>query len=371
MTIRKPLLNLFLIALAILAVTLLADRPQWADDRPAPAAPADSPAADDDSRPLENRGAAWELPPGTQEKVSKGLEWLKAQQQPDGAFGTGPYGKHAGISALAGLAFLAEGSTYDRGQYGEQVKKVTQFIMQCTSDSTGLIASPQVSHGPMYGHGFAALFLAEVYGMTGRVEVRDKLRLAIRLIVNTQNDQGGWRYMPVPQDADLSVTICQIMALRAARNAGIKVPKKTIDKAIEYVKKSQNGDGGFNYTMTGGGSAFPRSAAGVAALQYMGIYSGKEIDKGIGYLLKSLPSAGPRGVGYDGHFFYGHYYAVQAFFLRGGEDWHKWFPAIRDTLLKMQASDGSWPSSVSNEYGTALALIILQVPNRYLPILER
>ena len=36
------------------------------------------------------------------------------------------------------------------------------------------------------------------------------------LIVRTQNDQGGWRYQPVKYDADLSVTICQIMALRAA-----------------------------------------------------------------------------------------------------------------------------------------------------------
>ncbi|MCG3181485.1 MAG: hypothetical protein BIFFINMI_03881 [Phycisphaerae bacterium] len=335
---------------------------QWADDSPA-APSGDAPAAASDA-PAENRGAAWEMTPQMQTKIHKGLDWLKAQQQNDGSFGAGPYGKHAGISALAGLAFLAEGSTYDRGQYGEQVKKVTQFIMQCTSDSTGLIASPQVSHGPMYGHGFAALFLAEVYGMTGRVEVRDKLRLAIRLIVNTQNDQGGWRYMPVPQDADLSVTICQIMALRAARNAGIKVPKKTIDKAIEYVKKSQNGDGGFSYTLGSGGSGFPRSAAGVAALQYMGIYSGKEIDNGLKYLKGHRAEA-------SGFYFYGHYYAVQAFFLAGGKHWEEWFPKIRDELLGRQASSGSWSGDVSEEYATAMALIILQVPNRYLPILER
>jgi hypothetical protein len=221
----------------------------------------------------------------------------------------------------------------------------------------------------MYGHGFATLFIAEVYGMTQRQEIREKLRLAIRLIVNTQNDQGGWRYQPVPRDADLSVTICQVMALRAARNAGIKVPKKTIDKAIEYTKKSQNKDGGFSYMIRNagamGGSAFPRSAAGVAALQYSGIYTGEEIDKGVKYLKK----AGPTRV--SGHYFYGHYYAVQAFFLRGGKDWQDWFPKVRKELLGKQTGNGSWSGSVGNEYCTAMALIILQVPNRYLPILER
>ena len=39
------------------------------------------------------------------------------------------------------------------------------------------------------------------------------------------------------------------MALAAARDAGIDVPKETIDRAIDYVKKSQNGDGGFRYLL--------------------------------------------------------------------------------------------------------------------------
>ena len=73
----------------------------------------------------------------------------------------------------------------------------------------------------MYGHGFATLFLAEVYGMTPRPDVRETLRKAVRLIVQTQNQEGGWRYHPVRNDAALSVTSCQIMALRAARTTGV------------------------------------------------------------------------------------------------------------------------------------------------------
>ena len=112
----------------------------------------------------------------------------------------------------------------------------------------------------MYGHGFATLFLAQVYGMTKRDDIRRKLSDAIRLIVRTQNHEGGWRYQPRPEDADVSVTVCQIMALRAARNAGIHAPKSTRDRCVEYIKKCQNDDGGFRYMLEGSGSQFARSA---------------------------------------------------------------------------------------------------------------
>src|ERR1035437_3290911 len=145
--------------------------------------------------------------------------------------------------------------------------------------------------------------------MTQREDVHEKLRKAVYLICQTQNKQGGWRYQPVPNDADLSVTICQVMALRAARNAGIKVPKTTIDRAIDYVKKSQEPDGGFSYMLNSRGSAFPRSAAGLACLFYAGIYEGKEIDNGVKYLMARLPGKGENTGEYN--YYYGNYYATQ------------------------------------------------------------
>ena len=142
---------------------------------------------------------------------------------------------------------------------------------------------------------------------------------AVNLIVNTQNSEGGWRYQPQRRDADISVTICQVMALRAARNAGLFVPRETIDRCIDYVKRSQNADGGFMYMIQGGQSAFPRSAAGVVALYSAGIYEGPEIDKGLDYLMQFLPQAGD--FNRESHYFYGHYYAVQAMWHAGGEHW--------------------------------------------------
>ena len=179
--------------------------------------------------------------------------------------------------ALSGMAWLASGSTPERGPYGQQVSRATDYLLDHTTDSGFITVEDAESHGPMYGHGFATLFLAEVYGMSPRDDLRDKLQKAIELIVRTQNAEGGWRYQPRKEDADISVTICQVMALRAARNAGLTVPKETIDHCVDYVKRSQNGDGGFRYMLPGGPSGFPRSAAGVVALYSAGIYEGDEV----------------------------------------------------------------------------------------------
>jgi len=239
------------------------------------------------------------------------------------------------------------------------------FTLAHASES-GLIAA-ETSHGPMYGHGFATLLLAEVYGMSPQSEVREALRRAVRLIVSTQNEEGGWRYQPVRADADISVTVCQIMALRAARNAGVYVDKQVIDKAIEYVEQSQNPDGGFRYMLNSGGSAFARSAGAVAALQYGGVYNSDAIERGLAYLERFRPPQDQS----VGHYFYGHYYAAQAMFLAGDKSWNSWWPAIRSELLEKQAEDGSWRGQAGDEYGTAMALIILQMPNRLLPIFQK
>jgi hypothetical protein len=308
--------------------------------------------------------------PETNRAVENGLAYLKSQQNPDGSFGRGAYSRNVAVCSLAGLAFMARGSTPGRGPHGEEVNRCVSFVLDHVRESGYIIAPEAASHGPMYGHGFATLFLAEVYGMSSEPALREKLVHAVDLIVRTQNDEGGWRYEPKRQDADISVTICQIMALRAARNAGIFVPSETVDRCIEYVKRSQNADGGFMYQLTApGDSRFPRSAAGVVALYSAGIYEGEEIEKGLDYLMQQLPQS--KTLQMEAHYFYGHYYAVQAMWQAGGERWQRYYPAIHDALLARQRPDGAWFDQISAEYGTAMGCIVLQMPNNYVPIFHR
>lgn len=322
------------------------------------------------NNPMENEMTA-RLDTG----VSRGLATLARMQNADGSWSDTNFGRSVAATALACIALMADGNVPGRGAYADNVEKGLEYVLKNCSDS-GLIATDSAS-SPMYGHGFATLFLGEIYGMTaggGDTDLSNRtyaaLSRAVRLIETTQNQEGGWRYNPVPFDADTSVTICQIMALRSARNAGLEVSKTVIDRAVEYIRTCQNPDGGFRYQASTGGSAWPRSAAGVASLQYAGIYEDRAIEQGMNYLFRSAMPG--RGNPDQMHYFYGQYYAVQAAFLKGGESWQRWWPAIREELLLTQEARGFWADpTVGNEYGTAMALIVLQMPKRYLPIFQK
>jgi Prenyltransferase and squalene oxidase repeat len=328
---------------------------------------------DPDRRLVEASGLDL-VTPAAQQAIDRGLAFLAAQQDPhDGSIGSGSnYAKNVAVTSLAGMAFLAAGHSPGRGEYGEVVDRALGFVLSRAKPNGYIVDDRFTSHGPMYGHGFATLFLAEAYGMSERDDLREKLDKAVRLIVSSQNSEGGWRYDPVPpQNADISVTVCQMMALRAARNAGIHVPRETVDRCVEYVTRSQNADGGFRYQLGfRAESRFPRSAAAVVALYNAGVYKGTEIERGLEYLMRYLPDG--RLIRYEPHYVYGHYYAAQAMWHAGGERWRAWYPAIRDELIQRQDAAGDWPGdAICPEYGTAMSCLILQTPNNYLPIFQR
>jgi hypothetical protein len=355
-----------------------ASAPTTQPSTPSAAKPADDKAKTDkkdDIVTAQNNALPDEITPELDEAIAKGMKSLATEQNEDGSFGGGRYNKNVAVTALSCLALMADGNLPSRGTYKKNVEKGLEFVLS-SSTETGLLAA-DTTNGPMYGHGFATLFLGEVYGMTSgggetalSSRIHDALVKAVNLIVQTQNEDGGWRYNPVPFDADVSVTICQVMALRSARNAGIEVPKETIDRAVDYVKKCQNTDGGFKYQLQTGMSLWPRTAAGVAAIFYSGIYKDEAIDNGLKYLLENAMPGETRAAA--AHYFYGHYYSVQAMYLAGGEYWAKWWPAVRKELISKQTADGSWPDpSVGPSYGTAMALIVLQMPKRFLPIFQK
>ncbi|HEX2839605.1 MAG TPA: prenyltransferase/squalene oxidase repeat-containing protein [Phycisphaerales bacterium] len=334
---------------------------------------ADEPVANE--RSAANNPLEREMTPELDRAVTRGLARLAQMQNADGSWGEPNFGRSVAVTSLACLAFMADGNLPGRGVYGENVTKGLEYVLT-TAGESGLFAS-DTANSPMYGHGFATLFVGEVYGMTqggGDTDLSDRTHRAlvrsVRLIESTQNKEGGWRYNPVPFDADTSVTIAQIMGLRSARNAGLEVSKDVIDRAVEYVRSCQNPDGGFRYQGQPGPSAWPRSAASVASLQYAGIYEDRAIKDGLEYIGR-VTNPGMMDA-QQIHYFYGHYYTVQACFLAGGDSWAAWWPRVRRELLASQQANGGWEDpSVGREYGTAMGLIVLQMPKRYLPIFQK
>src|SRR3954451_19171575 len=90
------------------------------------------------AKPNQVRGD--EITPAQRTAVEKGLNWLATHQGRDGSFGGGGLGRHSGITALPGLAFMQSGSLPGRGKYGDNVTKALDFVLQSTQES-GLIAS--------------------------------------------------------------------------------------------------------------------------------------------------------------------------------------------------------------------------------------
>ena len=108
------------------------------------------------------------MTPETQQAIDRGLTFLASEQDDNGSFGSGGYSRNVAVCGLAGMAFMSAGSTPGRGPYGDHVERCIDFILANTQESGFINVPGTSSHGPMYGHGFATLFLAEAYGMTQR-----------------------------------------------------------------------------------------------------------------------------------------------------------------------------------------------------------
>ena len=79
--------------------------------------------------PHKSEQPANEITPEQQTAVEKGLEYLASQQTAEGSFGNSvSYGATAAITALSGIAFMADGNLPGRGKYGENVRKAVDFI---------------------------------------------------------------------------------------------------------------------------------------------------------------------------------------------------------------------------------------------------
>src|SRR5437660_7693838 len=214
--------------------------------------------------------------------TAKALDWLAQKQNTDGSWSTQRFPHNTAVTSFALLAFLSQGHLPNQGIYGPEVAKGCRFLL-ASSRADGYLVGAR--GGNMYCHAMATLALAELWGMTGDEEIKPVLKKAVELIVRCQNAEGGWRYEPAPTGADISVTIMQVMALRAAKNGGLFVPDKTLKNAIAYIKRLyQPASGGFCYQRNTEPPGFARSAAGVCVLQLSGEYQAKEIPNAIAYL---------------------------------------------------------------------------------------
>jgi Prenyltransferase and squalene oxidase repeat len=326
-----------------------------------------------------------------QENVRRGLEWLaQRQDRTDGHFAANEGQYPTTMTALAGVCFLLEGSTLREGKYCSHLRKCVDWYLK-RSQPNGLLGNPnnptEANHY-MHGHGYALLFLACVYGEEEndrrRTDLERILTRAVEFSGKAQTSMGGWGYVSAAANGDWdegSVTVTQLQALRAARNAGIPVPKSIADKAVKYLKDCTNADGGIRYEYRRlGESRPPLTAAGVACAFSAGDYTSDFAKKWLTFCQRTIPVGGGRMP----HDEYQNYYLSQAVYVLGEGRYEKLFPgsppaerltwgrfreAMYGYLKATQAADGSWTGGyVGQIFGTVTALTILQLENNSLPI---
>lgn len=292
------------------------------------------------------------------------------------------------MTALSLLALASVGhQPADPSPEGKAMKLALDYVLRPdVQDTDGYFGKTDGSR--MYGHGITTLMLAEMSGMAMNDEqdvlLRTRLRKALDLILRAQRvpkgdqQRGGWRYTPSSGDSDMSVTVWQTMALRAARNAGFEIPKESIDDAVRYIKRSYEPEGekrgakrggGFGYQ--GRGRDISTTSEGLLALLVCGDYDSEEVRGAADRLLNEGIERGERW------FFYTTYYYAQSMYQRGGRYAEEGRKVVSQLLLPIQERDGSWEGRGGEEkgggrvYATSMAMLSLAVKNHFLPIYQR
>jgi hypothetical protein len=338
-----------------------------------------------------------DLPPKYREMARKGLEWLAKQQHRDGHWEAAGGQFSSAMTGIAGTALMMEGSTIREGKYKDHIRRAANWLMEHTQPN-GLIGEPNAPNqglGYMYGHGFAILFLSQLYGEEDdgerRRKLEDILSRAVLFACQAQTSRGGWGYISAKDGNDFdegSVSITQVQALRAARNAGIVVPKQTIDKVHEYLRKCTTANGGLIYSLAnGGGGERPTiTVAAIASMFSTGEYTSPLAKRWLKFVQPQVPI---NSVGADqfGHSEYTHYYYAQVIYCLGEDGYAKMFPESRpeerltwskyrqeffEFLAHRQNPDGSWRgTAIGPVYTTSCYLTILQLDHGTLPIYQR
>lgn len=313
--------------------------------------------------------------------IDRGIAYLTARVEQDGSIANSRRYPTAS-TAMAIMAYIAVGhQPADQTPQGKVLRDALRYLL---SDE---LQTPEGYYGHsdssrMYGHGITTLMLCELLGMgvdqKQDREIRDRAERAINLILESQavkkrstQYHGGWRYEPSSTDADLSITVWQLMALRAGKSAGIDVPAQAIDDAVAYLERSYQSTGremgGFGYE-PGQYPRYATTAAGLLAMQVCGRYEDEKVLGAASYLREIGPQ--PQ----EQWFFYGSYYYAVGMDQTGTDHGDHAAQRIWDVLSRMQRADGSWAGR-SHEtdpvYATSLAILALSVRYHYLPIYQR
>lgn len=269
--------------------------------------------------------------------MKRATKFLRWQQHANGSFPRNRVSKYLlANTAVSGLAMLAAEGKPGEGEFGSALERAIGFVISQVQENGYIATDPKF--GIMYEHAYALRFLAEAQMATPSDNAAAAIAKAVKLMLDCQNEQGGWRYVPEPRDSDCCVTSCVLIALIRARDSGAKVPQEAIDRAVTYITNCQLPDGGFSYIAGQPiSSALGRSAAAVSAL-CLADAKPEVLENGFKYLDRNVLGM---KLG-EGYYYYTHFHLATAMQYASEKQFARWHKRTTDQLLKSQTAEGSW-----------------------------
>ncbi|MEW5899960.1 MAG: hypothetical protein AB1715_00690 [Acidobacteriota bacterium] len=334
-------------------------------------------------------------PEEVREALRKALDWLAANQTAEGYWENPYYYQNPGISGLALMAFL--GGKCVPKDYTKNLRAAIEFIKtkyhpssnyKEGSEDAALYGGSIYQNSFMYEHAIATLAFIEALVELDDLSLEPIAEEAVNLIIRAQNTEhkpqtlggpinlddryyGGWRYEPNQTYSDISVSGWQIIALKAALNAGFRIPQWSFTSAAKYLRSLYiEAEHSFGYEDPSHGTC-TRAGIGILGLQLCGFPKDPLIAPALGYLHGNAPVWEFENPG-DGFPFYYWYYGTRAMLLAGGEDWRVWKAWMCRLLVDNQDGDGSWKpvlreENVGKAYTTALGALILEFCCGHIP----
>jgi len=356
----------------------------------------------------------------SEDAVREGLAWLARHQAPDGFWSsecladgqwsqckggqrcTGPGRKYEmAQTGLTLLAFQAGGHYYfnDR-KYSDIVRKALDWMVS-RQQSDGALVSEKNRGGHskyhtfyMYDHGIATFALADAcaaaraLGQPVDSRYLAACRKAVRYIESQQHEDGGWRYTDdFERFGDASVSGWQVLALKSAKEAGIEIDYRCIEKIRDFFEHVKMGADGRTWYESHGPVQKQQSDAttgiGMLARQFLlDQPDAPMIGRAAAYLAHLAERSeaervvDERGLDYKLKWnYYTWYNCTLAMFQAGGEPWKRWNDIIRNTIIKLQRHQGcergswdpdtQWGDRGGRVYTTALAILTLETYYRY------
>lgn len=359
--------------------------------------------------------------PESQAAVAAGLEWLARHQADDGHWGPDCLGGahsrcEAGSSCgtpggdfafaqtgLAILAFQAAGHfEFNDSKYSKVVRQGLNWLVEHQAKD-GAICRKDVNTY-MYEHAIAAFALADSCAAARALKKQadprflEAARKAESFIEDQQHKDGGWRYTP-QGDSDASVSGWAVLALKSAREAGIKVNDECIERVRKFFRSCEMGNSGRTGYRYQGQSVISDATTGVGMLVHQFLLDDPDaelIKRAAAYLADQAehnwgdgsapvrvnpgqvcPAKRARRCEPWQADYYLWYNCTLAMKTAGGANWDRWNNVVRDMVVGLQKPkesgcergswdpDPRWGSQGGRVYSTALAVLTLEAYYRF------